>query len=126
MNRRIPRRPSCLSATRVLAAALGLAVASTTLASEPPGAGSRGPGNGSFSIHDLDGNGVLSRAEYERFLATLEQRRRATGKPGRGVPPPLRFEEIDRDRDGNLSEEEMISALNQRLKRHRHYRNRRW
>lgn len=127
MNRRNAGWPSSLTATLVLAAALGLAVASATPAAEPPGAGNN-PGNSAFSIHDLDRNGVLSRQEYHQFLEALEQRRRVTGKPGRGYPPPLRFEEIDRNRDGNLSEDEMISALNQRLERHQRQRNRggRW
>ncbi|MCB1870054.1 MAG: hypothetical protein KDI43_16455 [Gammaproteobacteria bacterium] len=80
------------------------------------------PGSYVFSIHDTDQNGLLSREEYYIFIQQIELRRQANGRNRRHYPPPLRFEEIDSDEDGYLTEDEMISSLNKRLKRHRRYR----
>jgi hypothetical protein len=46
----------------------------------------------------------------------------------RRYSPPLRFEEIDSNDDGNITEDEMTSTFNERLKMHRRYRYRggRW
>lgn len=76
------------------------------------------PGPHAFSIHDIDQDGFLSRDEYQLF----EDRRNTTERPMRRFLPPLRFEEIDNDGDGYITEEEMTSALNQRLRKHRRYR----
>ncbi|MCW8906243.1 MAG: EF-hand domain-containing protein [Sedimenticola sp.] len=88
-------------------------------------------GNGAsrpFSIHDLDRDGRLSHEEYRQFLAHTEQRRQAAEQAGRPGRPPLQFHEIDSNSDDYLDEDEMISALNRRLERHRQRRNRggRW
>ncbi len=127
MKRVDPRWPSPLAVALILTGALNLAVAFAAPPEPSPNAGI-GPHAGPFSIHDLDRDGVLSREEYHQFLTALEQRRRAADESGKRYPPPLRFEEIDRNADGYLSEDEMISALNRRLERHKRYRNRsgRW
>jgi len=75
-----------------------------------------------FSIYDIDRNGSLSREEYHQFVAQIEIKRKSTGRPMRRYSPPLRFEEIDSNNDEYLTEDEMISALNKRLRKHRHYR----
>ena len=80
------------------------------------------PGSHTFSIHDMDKNGTLSREEYRVFVEKIELRRQASGRDRRDYPTPLRFEEIDSNEDGQLTEDEMISALNKRLQRHRRYR----
>ena len=80
------------------------------------------PGSRAFSIHDTDQNGLLNRAEYYIFIEKIKLRRQANGRDRRHYPPPLRFEEIDSDEDGYLTEDEMISSLNKRLQRHRRYR----
>ena len=80
------------------------------------------PGSHTFSIHDTDRNGTLSRDEYRIFVEKIELRRQANGRARRVYTPPLRFEEIDENEDGQLTEDEMISILNKRLQRHRRYR----
>ena len=80
------------------------------------------PGPGPFSMHDSDGDGSLSREEYRLFIEYVTARRETTGRPMRRFSPPLQFEEIDTNGDGYISEDEMVSALNKRLQKHRRYR----
>lgn len=80
------------------------------------------PGSRAFSIHDIDQNGSLSREEYSQLVEQIEIRRKATGRPMHRYSPSLRFEEIDGNGDDYITEDEMISALNKRLKKHRRYR----
>ncbi|WP_260293187.1 EF-hand domain-containing protein [Sedimenticola hydrogenitrophicus] len=125
MNGSRASRPAPLAAVLFLAGTLSLGGASAAPpAVTPPEVQ---PGPGPFSIHDLDRDGVLSRDEYQRFLAGVEHRRKTAEQP-RSYLPPLRFEEIDNNGDGYLNEDEMTSALNQRLQRHKRSRNRtgRW
>jgi EF-hand domain pair len=75
-----------------------------------------------FSIHDADQNGSLNREEYRQFVEKIKARRETTGRPMRRFSTTLRFEDIDSNNDGHLSEDEMISVLNKRLKKHRRYR----
>lgn len=75
-----------------------------------------------FSIHDSNRDGVLNKMEYLHFIEQLEQHRTERGSPAQPVPPPLRFEVIDVNRDGNITEEEMITSLNKRLQQRRRYR----
>jgi Ca2+-binding EF-hand superfamily protein len=75
-----------------------------------------------FSVHDTDQDGVLSRDEYEHFIGQLEIRRKAGRHPMRGYLPSLNFHEIDRNTDGFITEDEMLSTLSGRLKKHRRYR----
>jgi Ca2+-binding EF-hand superfamily protein len=81
-----------------------------------------------FSIHDTDQDGLLSRKEYRRFSEQLALWRQTRGRPTRNSGQHLSFEVIDSNNDGYISEDEMISVLNKRLKRHRRYRHRggRW
>lgn len=75
-----------------------------------------------FSVHDSNQDGYLDRAEYQHLLENLNIRHNAGhcrhNKPAR----LLGFDEIDRDANGFLSEDEMVSALNKRLRQHRRYR----
>ena len=80
------------------------------------------PCSRAFSIYDIDRDGSLSRDEYRQFVEQIEIRRNATGRPMRRYSPPLLFEEIDSNKDEYLTEDEMISALNKRLRKHRRYR----
>jgi len=82
----------------------------------------RGSGQYIFSIHDIDKSGTLSEVEYQQLIEHVELRRKSTGRPMRRFSPTLWFEEIDTNKDGYISEDEMISALNKRLKEHRRYR----
>ncbi len=75
-----------------------------------------------FSVHDIDQNGSLNREEYQQFIEQIEIWHEATGHPMRRSSPPLRFEVIDTNDDGYLTEDEMISTLNKRLQKQRRYR----
>lgn len=77
-----------------------------------------------FSIHDIDKSGSLSKEEYHQFIMQIENRRQSTRHLMRRYFPPLRFEEIDNDNGGYITEDEMISALNKRLHKHKRYRQR--
>ncbi len=81
-----------------------------------------------FSIYDIDKSGSLNREEYRYFIEKMESQRKKTGRPMRRYLPSLQFEEIDINKDGYITEDEMIIALNKRLHRHRrnHQRRGRW
>ena len=75
-----------------------------------------------FSVYDTDQDGVLSKKEYDHFIGQLEIRRKTGRRPKRDYLPPLNFHEIDRNNDGFITEDEMLSTLSGRLKKHRRYR----
>lgn len=125
MNRPQRSPPCSLSAALLLSGLLSLGGVFAAPLGQPAGVPPDAPAH-PFSIHDLDRDGRLSRDEYRQFLTGVERRRQSTVERGQGYPPPLRFEEIDGDGDGYLSEDEMISALNRRLERHKRYRGGRW
>jgi len=68
---------------------LALILAHAAVLAATPGSGGRGADP--FKKADADGNGVLSRAEVERFLPRLARH----------------FDVIDADRDGNLTADEI-------------------
>lgn len=71
---------------------LGAALALCSLAAAPFAAAAQ---EGRFAAADADRNGVLSRAEVQRSLPRLAPR----------------FDEIDRNRDGNLSPDELRASV---------------
>ena len=75
-----------------------------------------------FSMHDIDKDGFLSRDEYRLFVEHIDHHRQTTGRPIPRFSSPLRFENIDSNGDGRITEDEMTSALNKRLQKHRRYR----
>ncbi len=64
-----------------------------------------------FSVHDTDGDGYISREEFDTFRARRQAERAAEGRQLRNAPRVLSFDEIDSDRDGRISETEMLEAL---------------
>jgi hypothetical protein len=72
---------------------------------------------GGYSVHDLDADGYLSPSEYgalqEQCRAHRDARGRARCDPDRLLP----FEMLDADRDGLISESELIDALGRRHRR---------
>lgn len=75
-----------------------------------------------FSIHDYDNNGSLSKQEYQQLLQQIKARRESSDRPKGRYSRPLNFEEVDKNQDGRITEDEMITALNLRLQQHRRYR----
>ena len=67
-----------------------------------------------FSVHDVDSDGYLSRAEYEVFYRGFERRHRDSGRPAHRMLRILKFEQIDVNGDGQICEEEMVLALRER------------
>jgi hypothetical protein len=60
-----------------------------------------------FSVHDLNRDGYLDRAEFERLASDCWARRARR----RGRPCTLAFDLIDADGDGRLSEQELLAVL---------------
>jgi len=73
----------------------------------PPDA--RADAGGTFSLYDADANGILDRAEFATFAAT---RRSLPADPGFWT-----FAQVDADGDDRVSEQEMIKALLEDVKR---------
>jgi hypothetical protein len=77
------------------------------------------PAPRSFSVHDANGDNLLSRSEYRNLVEHIEARRRTAKRPMRRVWPPMPFEAIDANGDEFISEDELVSALNERLRQRR-------
>ena len=75
-----------------------------------------------FSIHDTDKNGSLNREEYHRFVSQTERRRKSSQIPVSRYSTLLKFEEIDLNADGHITEDELLDTLNRHLRHHRRYR----
>jgi len=106
-----------------------LAAASLLLSFGSPGQSASGNEAGTpapppvrvFSVHDLDGDGYLTRQEYEMFLQRWRQHRAASGRPIQDSRRLPHFDDIDSNGDQRLSEDELTALVRQRLhRRHRH------
>lgn len=75
-----------------------------------------------FSIHDTDKNGSLNREEYRRFVSQAERRRKYSQISASRYSTLLKFEEIDTNADGHITEDELLDTLNRHLRQHRRYR----
>jgi Ca2+-binding EF-hand superfamily protein len=70
-----------------------------------------------FSVHDLDRDGYLSRAEYAALQAQCLDRSRAAAHPrGRHRCALLDFDRLDANRDGRIDEDELVDALGRRYR----------
>ena len=61
-----------------------------------------------FSVHDLDQDGSLDRAEYAALQARCKDRLDSRGRPRCAL---IDFNTLDHDRDGRVSEEELLRTL---------------
>lgn len=95
----------------LLFAALTLSLSATATSSEDNQSPASPP---QFSVHDTDGDGYLSREEYEVFFREFEERHRKSGRPAHRMLKILSFEHIDSDGDGRISVDEMVFALRER------------
>lgn len=78
-----------------------------------------GPGTGrprAFSVHDLDGDGYLSRDEYAALRRHCQERPGGGGRRGCDPARLLDFEILDGDRDGRIGEDELIDVLGRRYR----------
>ena len=64
-----------------------------------------------FSVHDLNRDGYLDRAEYSTLQAACLQRRGA-----RCVAALEKFDALDADRDDRISEAELLQVLGRRYR----------
>lgn len=67
-----------------------------------------------YSVHDLDRDGYLSREEYAALRARHQARRDHAGPPQRA--PLLDFDALDSNRDDRISEEELLETLRRRYR----------
>jgi hypothetical protein len=71
-----------------------------------------------FSVHDLNRDGYLDREEYR---ALRELRRLRHQRQGRMPPQPApAFDDVDRNGDRLIGEEELTDALRHKMHRYRH------
>lgn len=66
-------------------------------------------GGGTFSLYDADRNGSLDRQEFDTVVASKRDRT--------AIAEFWTFERIDTDGDGRVSEQELINALLEDIKR---------
>ena len=71
-----------------------------------------------FSVHDSNKDGLLSREEYHLFFQHHKNRKHKKGRP----VSLHSFEEVDKNQDGFIDEDELIFKLNRHLQQHRRYR----
>jgi len=64
-----------------------------------------------YSVHDLDRDGYLSREEYASLQTHCHQRR---SDSGRGRCDLLEFEVLDDNQDGRIDEDELLKTLRHR------------
>lgn len=64
-----------------------------------------------FSVHDLDRDGFLSREEYAALRDRCRERLDARGRPRCALKD---FDALDANRDGGISEEELLETLGRR------------
>jgi hypothetical protein len=70
-----------------------------------------------FSVHDLDRDGYLSREEYAALRTQCQERSRESAHPrGRSRCALLDFETLDADHDGRISEDELVETLGRRYR----------
>lgn len=60
-----------------------------------------------YSVHDLNHDGYLDHAEFERLRAECRSKRAGHGRR----PCALEFAAVDSDADGRIDEQEMLAAL---------------
>ena len=97
--------------TRTVALSLGLAAVCCALpALAQPPANPAAPGPLSFAALDLDGNGVVTRQEFETVRGQRMAARAASGAPMRGAAHAPAFEDFDANGDGQLTPGEFNAA----------------
>ncbi len=72
-----------------------------------------------FSVHDLDRDGSLSRAEYAALRTHCQDWRGRAGRTGRTRCDPSRlldFDLLDADHDGRINEDELMETLGRRYR----------
>jgi len=70
-----------------------------------------------FSVHDLDRDGYLSREEYAALRTQCQERSREAAQPrGRARCALLDFDTLDADHDSRISEDELVDTLGRRYR----------
>lgn len=67
-----------------------------------------------FSVHDRDRDGYLSREEYAALRLRCQERRDGDGRPRCNPARLLDFDALDGDRDGRVAEDELVNVLGRR------------
>jgi len=75
-----------------------------------------GKGRQPFSVHDTNHDGFLDEQEYYHLRKAIIARR----GPGRRGPPLLRFDQLDLDGNGLISESELVEGVGHGRQHRRH------
>ncbi|MCU7931310.1 MAG: hypothetical protein KZQ90_10950 [Candidatus Thiodiazotropha sp. (ex Codakia rugifera)] len=73
------------------------------------------PGPIPFETFDVDGNGSISRQEFETVHAQRRSARINQGGPMRGLATSPKFQYFDSNDDGQLSQKELLSGQHNRM-----------
>jgi hypothetical protein len=69
-----------------------------------------------FSVHDQDRDGYLSRAEYAALSAQCRKLRDAKGWRLCNATHLLEFDDLDRNHDDRIGEDELLETLGRRFR----------
>ncbi|MGD2130532.1 MAG: EF-hand domain-containing protein [Lysobacterales bacterium] len=92
----------------ILVIAVVLAIALLPVAARAQMPGPKGPP--AFSDFDKDGDGFVSKEEFEAAHAERHAAMEKEGRPMKGMAMAPKFEDFDADGDGKLSEAEMAAG----------------
>jgi hypothetical protein len=103
-----------MRSTHILCALFAFAIPYSGLASGPNHSVPQ-----TFSVHDLDRDGSLSREEYAALRSRCQDWRGGAGRTGRARCDPARlldFDALDADHDGHINEDELMETLGRRYR----------
>lgn len=88
----------------------------TAMAQGASTGGAARPGPMGFAQFDRDGDGAVTEAEFNQARAERIAQRSSAGAPMRGLANAPAFSEIDQNDDGKLTQEELASFHQQRMR----------
>jgi len=106
------RQTAAIMLSTVIATTLG----TTAMAQGGATGAAAQPGPMDFAQFDRDGDGAVTEAEFNQARAERIAQRSSAGAPMRGLANAPAFSEIDQNDDGTLTQEELASFRQQRMR----------